>query len=90
MESAGFPRSLQNLLLPEWVAPDVLSDAAVSSEIAAILAKRLGLRASSVHSTTNLDGHYEIGHFYSTKRGQNDGTGGSVELKLHFSGIDRP
>lgn len=46
LESAGFPRSLQNLLLPEWVTPEVLSDAAVSSEIAAILAKRLGLRAS--------------------------------------------
>lgn len=46
LESAGFPRSLQNMLLPEWVTPEVLSDAAASSEIATILAKRLGLRAS--------------------------------------------
>jgi len=46
LESVGFPRSLQNMLLPEWVTPEVLSDATVSSEIAAILAKRLGLRAS--------------------------------------------
>ncbi|MCP2729698.1 ImmA/IrrE family metallo-endopeptidase [Limnofasciculus baicalensis] len=46
LESAGFPRSLQNILLPEWVTPEVLSDATVSSEIATILAKRLGLRAS--------------------------------------------
>ena len=46
LESAGYPRSLQNTLLPEWVTPEVLSDAAASSEIAAILAKRLGLRAS--------------------------------------------
>ena len=46
LESAGFPRSLQNRLLPEWVTPEVLSDAATSSEIAAILAKRLGLRVS--------------------------------------------
>lgn len=46
LESAGFPRSLQNMLLPEWVTPEVLSDATVSSDIAAILAKRLGLRAS--------------------------------------------
>lgn len=46
LESAGFPRSLQDFLLPEWVTPEVLSDATVSSEIATILAKRLGLRAS--------------------------------------------
>ena len=46
LESAGFPRSLQNILLPEWVTPEVLSDAATASEIAVILAKRLGLRAS--------------------------------------------
>ena len=46
LESAGFPRSLQSMLLPAWVTPEVLSDAATSSEIAAILAKRLGLRAS--------------------------------------------
>ncbi len=46
LESAGFPRSLQKMLLPEWVTPEVLSDTAASSEIATILAKRLGLRAS--------------------------------------------
>lgn len=46
LESAGYPRSLQGTLLPEWVTPEVLSDVAASSEIAAILAKRLGLRAS--------------------------------------------
>ncbi|MBE9139313.1 hypothetical protein IQ254_19275 [Nodosilinea sp. LEGE 07088] len=46
LESAGFPRSMQNVLLPEWVTPEVLSDTAASLEIAAILAKRLGLRAS--------------------------------------------
>lgn len=48
LESAGFPRSLQSTLLPEWVTPEVLSDEAVTSEIAAILAKRLGLRASQL------------------------------------------
>lgn len=52
LESAGFPRSLQNMLLPEWVTPEVLSDAAVSSEIAAILAKRLGLRASPLFTAS--------------------------------------
>ncbi|MEQ9368067.1 MAG: ImmA/IrrE family metallo-endopeptidase [Coleofasciculus chthonoplastes F3-SA18-01] len=52
LESAGFPRSLQNLLLPEWVTPEVLSDATVSSEIAAILAKRLGLRASPLFAAS--------------------------------------
>lgn len=52
LESAGFPRSLQNMLLPEWVTPEVLSDATVSSEIAAILAKRLGLRASPLFGTS--------------------------------------
>ncbi|MGF1521493.1 MAG: ImmA/IrrE family metallo-endopeptidase [Leptolyngbyaceae cyanobacterium] len=46
LESAGFPRSLQNMLLPEWVTPEVLSDDAAASEIAVILAKRLGLRVS--------------------------------------------
>ncbi len=46
LESAGFSRSLQHRLLPEWVTPEVLSDAATASEIAAILAKRLGLRTS--------------------------------------------
>lgn len=52
LESAGFPRSLQNMLLPEWITPEVLSDAAVSSEIAAILAKRLGLRASPLFTAS--------------------------------------
>ena len=51
LESAGYPRSLQNTLLPEWVTKEVLSDAAASSEIAAILAKRLGLRASPLFTT---------------------------------------
>jgi hypothetical protein len=46
LESAGFPRSLQSMLLPDWVTPTVLSDPATSSEIAIILAKRLGLRVS--------------------------------------------
>ncbi len=46
LESAGFPRSLQNVLLSEWVTPEVLSDDSASSELAIILAKRLGLRAS--------------------------------------------
>lgn len=46
LESAGFPRSLQRALLPDWVTPEVLSDEAASPEIAAILAKRLGLRVS--------------------------------------------
>ena len=48
LESAGFPRSLQKTLLPSWVTPEVLSDDAASGEIAVILAKRLGLRASSL------------------------------------------
>jgi hypothetical protein len=52
LESAGFPRSLQNILLPEWVTPEVLSDTTVSSEIAAILAKRLGLRASPLFAAS--------------------------------------
>lgn len=46
LEHAGFPRSLQRTLLPEWVTDDVLADDTVASEIAIILAKRLGLRAS--------------------------------------------
>ncbi|ANB74922.1 hypothetical protein AYM40_20955 [Paraburkholderia phytofirmans OLGA172] len=46
LEAAGFPRAFQKTLLPEWVTADVLSDEAASSEVAAILAKRLGLRAS--------------------------------------------
>nr|MDZ8061870.1 ImmA/IrrE family metallo-endopeptidase [Nostoc sp. EkiNYC01] len=52
LESAGFPRSLQNILLPEWVTTEVLSDAAASSEIATILAKRLGLRASPLFAAS--------------------------------------
>lgn len=40
------------MLLPEWVTPEVLSDAAVSSEVAAILAKRLGLRASPLFTAS--------------------------------------
>lgn len=52
LESAGFPRSLQSMLLPEWVTPEVLSDAATSSEIATILAKRLGLRASPLFAAS--------------------------------------
>lgn len=46
LESAGFSRSLQNILLPEWVTPEVLSDNSAAPEIALFLAKRLGLRAS--------------------------------------------
>jgi hypothetical protein len=46
LESAGFPRSMQKMLLPEWVTPEVLTDNAASLEIATILAKRLGLRTS--------------------------------------------
>ncbi|OYD88521.1 hypothetical protein CDG77_23295 [Nostoc sp. 'Peltigera membranacea cyanobiont' 213] len=46
LESSGFPRSLQSVLLPDWVTPEVLSDTATSSEIAIIIAKRLGLRVS--------------------------------------------
>jgi hypothetical protein len=40
------------MLLPEWVTPEVLSDATVSSEIAAILAKRLGLRTSPLFAAS--------------------------------------
>lgn len=46
LESAGFPRTLQKSLLPEWVTTEVLADDAASVEVAAILAKRLGLRTS--------------------------------------------
>lgn len=46
LESAGFSRSLQNILLPEWVTPEVLSDDSTAPEIALILAQRLGLRSS--------------------------------------------
>jgi hypothetical protein len=52
LESAGFPRSLQNILLPEWVTPEVLSDEAAASEVAVILAKRLGLRMSPLFAAT--------------------------------------
>ncbi|PMB10304.1 ImmA/IrrE family metallo-endopeptidase [Fischerella thermalis CCMEE 5273] len=52
LESAGFPRSLQNMLLPEWVTTEVLSDTAASSEIATILAKRLGLRAAPLFAAS--------------------------------------
>jgi hypothetical protein len=45
LEHAGYPRSLQRTLLPEWVTDDVLADDTVAPEIATILAKRLGLRA---------------------------------------------
>jgi hypothetical protein len=48
LESAGFPRSLQKVLLPEWVTDEVLLDDAAGQEIAAILAKRLGLRTSQL------------------------------------------
>lgn len=52
LEAAGFPRDLQRLLLPEWVTPEVLSDEAASAEVATILAKRLGLRPTSLFSRT--------------------------------------
>ncbi len=52
LESAGFPYDLQKMLLPEWVTPEVLSDAAAASEIATILAKRLGLRASPLFTAS--------------------------------------
>ena len=52
LESAGFPRSIQNAMLPEWASPEVLSDKSTSLEIAAILAKRLGLRTSSLFEAT--------------------------------------
>jgi hypothetical protein len=52
LEAAGYPRDLQKLLLPDWVTPDVLSDEAAFAEIAAILAKRLGLRPTLLFSKT--------------------------------------
>ena len=52
LESAGFPRSLQRSLLPDWVTNDVLEDDAASAEVAAILAKRLGLRASQLYEAS--------------------------------------
>lgn len=52
LEAAGFPRSFQKSLLPDWVTPEVLTDDAASSEIAAILAQRLGLRVSPLFAQT--------------------------------------
>ncbi len=52
LESAGFPRSLQRSLLPDWVTSDVLANDAASAEIAGILAKRLGLRASHLFASS--------------------------------------
>ncbi len=52
LEAAGYPRDLQRLLLPDWVTPAVLSDEAASAEVATILAKRLGLRPTSLFSRT--------------------------------------
>lgn len=52
LEAAGYPRDLQRLLLPDWVTPEVLSDDATSAEVATILAKRLGLRPTSLFSQT--------------------------------------
>lgn len=52
LEAAGYPRNLQRLLLPDWVTPDVLSDETASAEVATILAKRLGLRPTSLFSQT--------------------------------------
>lgn len=48
LESGGFPRALQETLLPSWVTAQVLNDDAAVNEVAAILANRLGLRASSL------------------------------------------
>ncbi|MFB9128617.1 hypothetical protein E2553_24620 [Paraburkholderia dipogonis] len=50
LESAGYPVRFQRSLLPDWVTPDVLEDEAVSTEVAAILAKRLNLRTSGLFS----------------------------------------
>lgn len=52
LEAAGYPRDLQRLLLPGWVTPDVLSDETTSAEVATILAKRLGLRPTSLFAQT--------------------------------------
>lgn len=51
LEHAGYPRSLQRTLLPEWVTADVLADDSAAPEIATILAKRLGLRAGLLFGT---------------------------------------
>jgi hypothetical protein len=45
LEKAGYPRSLQRALLPDWATAEVLEDDKAAPEIATILAKRLGLRA---------------------------------------------
>ncbi|MDO8768476.1 MAG: hypothetical protein Q7K57_07210 [Burkholderiaceae bacterium] len=50
LEAAGYPRNLQQLLLPDWVTPEVISDDATAAEVATILAKRLGLRPTSLFS----------------------------------------
>ncbi len=52
LEAAGYPRGFQRSLLPEWVTPEVLADDAASSEVAAILAKRLALRVSPLFAQT--------------------------------------
>lgn len=52
LESAGYPRTLQRQLLPEWVTNEVLSDAAASTEIGTILAQRFGLKTSSLFSSS--------------------------------------
>lgn len=51
LEHAGYPRSLQRTLLPEWITTDVLADDSAAPEIATILAKRLGLRAGLLSGT---------------------------------------
>src|SRR5690606_5185498 len=64
LESAGYPIKLQRSLLPEWVTPDVLEDEAVSAEVAAILAKRLSLRTSSLFAENPA---VESLHHFDTK-----------------------
>lgn len=46
LESAGYPRDFQHSLLPHWVTSEVLQDEGATLEVAAILAKRLGLRVA--------------------------------------------
>lgn len=48
LESAGYPRALQEHLLPEWVTSEVLNNNNTSKEIAVILAQRLGLKTSGL------------------------------------------
>jgi hypothetical protein len=50
LESAGYPRDFQHSLLPEWVTSEVLQDENATLEVAAILAKRLGLRVAPLFS----------------------------------------